>query len=99
MDENLELTWKMFYLVEQKHGIVIEEELVEDERKKGKHLFNSEVIILKPFQLRGTKDRDKKPMETNHMYKSGRKFVSIQFLILFFITPPPNYNHALDVEI
>ena len=78
MDENLELTWKMFYLVEQKHGIVIEEEFV-DERKKGKHLFNGEVIILKTFQLRGTTDRDKKPMETNHMYRSGRKFVSIQF--------------------
>lgn len=61
MDEDLELTWKIFYLVEEKHGIVIEEELVEDVRKKWKHLFNGEVIILKPFQLRGTKDRDKKP--------------------------------------
>ena len=96
MDENLELTWKIFYLVEQKHGIVIEEELVKDERKKGKHLFNSEVIILKPFQLRGTKDLDKKPTTC---IKVGENFVSIQFLILFFITPPPNYNHALDVEI
>ena len=41
--------WKIFYLVEEKHGIVIEEELVEDVRKKGKYLFNGEVIILKPF--------------------------------------------------
>ena len=49
MDENLELMQKIFYLVEEKHGIVIEEELVEDVRKKGKHLFNGEVIILKPF--------------------------------------------------
>lgn len=40
--------WKIFYLVEEKRGIVIEEKLVEDVRKKGKPLFNGEVIIVKP---------------------------------------------------